>query len=314
MNQTNHGSASLAPVNLEFERHLRQYAASHAHALLEHWEFEGAEDSAEAIHQLRVATRRLRALVEVLGEWAPGHEPTRRQLRRVTRKAGPLREADVNAENLLRLQRSPSSLVEAAALEYISLQISSQRHVERRVTRQVLKKISTEKLVKSLAALLEDLVERLAVSDLAAVGWQVLKAKLGQLAESLEVARASRSGEDLHEVRICIKRLRYAVELLKPLFKQNFKKIHGELKQLQEHLGTHHDLYVLYGLIRGERDRLREQGHRVLVMGMAGPLHHLAAAQRELTDAFFEDSERFNPRAFAALVEEGLCFDEGPTP
>ena len=120
----------IAPENREYERHLRTYVARHAGALFNNWDFEARKDPVEAVHDLRVASRRLRALLEVLGYLVPDHASKRQALRKVTRGAGALREWDVNSEYLAEAIGHSTSHLEAAALSSV---ISYEKEVENEV-------------------------------------------------------------------------------------------------------------------------------------------------------------------------------------
>ena len=54
----------------------------------------------DAVHDLRVATRRLREALRLFGPWLPGEETrrVRRRLRQITRGLGPVRDQDVALE------------------------------------------------------------------------------------------------------------------------------------------------------------------------------------------------------------------------
>jgi CHAD domain-containing protein len=277
--------------------------------MLHNWEFQHHKDPIEALHDLRVASRRLRALLEVFGHLVPEHEPTRRQLRQVTRIAGPLREADVNAGELSQLRLRPSSQLEAASLEHVCVHLDAERdRLRRRATRR-LGKISTEKLQRRLYELVEALVRALLVAPLSELAEAVLSPRVEGLLAALPAhggGLPAGLGEELHVVRIHIKRLRYAVELLAPLLGEAYEAVHAQLKGLQQDLGRHHDLFVLYQLLLATRDGLAEGGFTQLKLGLAAPLHHLAAEQIELAQAFLKGNDSFDAPAFRQLIAEAV--------
>ncbi|MGE3669172.1 MAG: CHAD domain-containing protein [Polyangiaceae bacterium] len=306
MKQTPEDSVLIAPENRDYERHLRTYVARHAGALFSNWDFDAASDPVEAIHDLRVASRRLRALLEVLGFLVPEHVAQRRSLRKVTRGAGALREWDVNSQYLAEMVGRAASHLEAAALEYVAVRVDEHRADERKATAKRLSRLSPERIQKGLHDLVEALVRAVLVAPLDELGRAALEPRTEALLTSLPDAKADASGEHLHQVRIHIKRLRYAVELLAPLLGEGYGSIHKQLKGLQQDLGRHHDLFVLQGVLLAERDFLVAQGRKHLVMGLAGPLHHVAAEQRELADAFLRGSESFDPDGFRQLMQDSL--------
>jgi CHAD domain-containing protein len=73
------------------------------------------------------------------------------------------------------------------------------------------------------------------------------------------------SPEERHELRIALKKLRYASELFLPLLKNSkSKRRYAEtLAELQDHLGRSNDLSVMEGLVqRMTRGKLPMAGHR----------------------------------------------------
>ncbi|MEZ4231494.1 MAG: CHAD domain-containing protein [Polyangiaceae bacterium] len=306
MKQAPEDAVLIAPENREYERHLRTYVARHAGALFNNWDFEARKDPVEAVHDLRVASRRLRALLEVLGYLVPDHASKRQALRKVTRGAGALREWDVNSEYLAEAIGHSTSHLEAAALEYVAVRVDEERASERKLTKKRLKRLSPERIQKGLYELVEDLVRAVLVAPLDELGRAALEPRVDTLLASLPDPTAEGGGEQLHQVRIHIKRLRYAVELLAPLLGAGYSDIHRQLKDLQQDLGRHHDLYVLQGVVLAQRDLLNTQGRKHLVMGLAGPLHRLAAEQRELAQAFLRGSAGFRPDEFRRLVLDSL--------
>src|SRR5206468_9509611 len=66
--------------------------------------------------------------------------------------------------------------------------------------------------------------------------------------------------ERLHKLRIALKKVRYGVELLQPLFGEHYRQIHLDVERLQELLGTHHDMRVLASLSAEAKSNLERQG------------------------------------------------------
>ena len=72
---------------------------------------------------------------------------------------------------------------------------------------------------------------------------------------------------ELHQMRIAAKRLRYTMEIFQPLytnhtpFGKEFGKATDQVKALQEHLGEIHDADVLVPRLEEHMSRLLESGH-----------------------------------------------------
>src|SRR5690606_5306825 len=83
----------------------------------------------EAVHDLRVASRRLRGFGVTFEAWLPAKTRRRleKRLKRGTRGAGPLRDLDVQLE-LLKARRVAASVeLEQAALEHLLEQLEARR-------------------------------------------------------------------------------------------------------------------------------------------------------------------------------------------
>ncbi|HEY0141682.1 MAG TPA: CHAD domain-containing protein [Thermoanaerobaculia bacterium] len=69
---------------------------------------------------------------------------------------------------------------------------------------------------------------------------------------ALTLARGERTPENLHEWRKRVKDHWYHLQLLRPLWPDVLKASSQALATLSEHLGDHHDLHVLEGIVEGE--------------------------------------------------------------
>src|SRR5687768_14720757 len=122
MPKTARGPIALNPSRLQAplaEIPLLVYADGLMDALRRHVPKALGEWDGEAIHQARVATRRLKAALDLMRPVIPDkrHKPFARLLRNLRRRLGPLRDADVMLDHLRELAASPKS---AAAATWLS--------------------------------------------------------------------------------------------------------------------------------------------------------------------------------------------------
>ena len=197
---------------------------------------------AVGVHQARVASRRLREAVPVLGLALPERRRTRldRRLRRITRALGPIRELDVSADRLGDLYTGTPTPGVAAVLEALE----ARRAARLRTLPARLERARPERVLERLSRL------AFLVGDVPAAVWRgVLSARTAargrRLRDALEHAGVLYAGEPLHAARIAIKKLRYAAELAGELRVAPTKTAVRELKAAQETLGRLHDLDVL---------------------------------------------------------------------
>jgi len=197
----------------------------------------GGDDEAEAIHQLRIWTRRTAAALRL---FAPAllAKPARRlrkTLRRLRRAAGLVRDCDVHLEQLRSEAEKPPRRL-----------IANLKH-ERRIGRRELKSLRNrlqkkERLARRSAAVLDAIAWPKRHSSRAApefAPWcrEQLAAQGAAFFELAEVA--ADSDRQLHELRKAGKRLRYALELAAAaMAPRQHRKLYEELSLLQEKLGA----------------------------------------------------------------------------
>jgi CHAD domain-containing protein len=203
-----------------------------------------------AVHQARVATRRLRELVPVLTTHRHQRRGRRLQkrLRAVGRGLGPLRELDV-AIGLLD-ERARGAGAATAGIRAAKAALTTAREDARAGWAGGLDREGATRLVDKLRRLeqrvREDGATKPAPSRLRR---RVLAARLTERARDLAGAVSTCGAllvvERVHAVRIAAKRLRYVLELVAELRLAPVGSIVGRLKTLQDTLGALHDLDVL---------------------------------------------------------------------
>src|SRR5690349_21545348 len=104
----------------------------------------------DGVHDLRVSTRRLRAALDLWLESVPGKklERCRSSLRRLGRRLGSLREADVNRKELSDLrQRRPA---DAVAIEFAEVFEARKRRKRARAVRRALDRSDLPALIREV--------------------------------------------------------------------------------------------------------------------------------------------------------------------
>ena len=208
----------------------------------------------EELHQMRVAVRRLRAILKAAG---PMFEPDtvealRGELAWLGAALGVRRDLDVMRE-------------------YLKAELATLEPVERRGGQRLLRRLEEAReetrleLMKALGedryfALLDRLEEFIAhppvtsaevsLRDLAAKEFKKLRKTVAALPETP-------SDADLHAVRIKAKRARYAAELAAPVVGRAAERFVDKAKKLQDILGEHQDAVVAEGRLRELFDGVR---------------------------------------------------------
>ncbi|MFN8543836.1 MAG: CHAD domain-containing protein [Candidatus Binatia bacterium] len=220
------GSAARAVLRVQLRRFGREVAGARA-------------GEVEPVHQLRVATRRLRAALAVFAPVVAGAETLREELSWVGRQIGAVRDLDVLGEAVGARARALGP-ARCTALAPVVEEIRARRVVAHRALVRALDARRSRVLLARLDALA------------AAPGSRRDGARLGELAPDhvrplvRAVRRAGRHldadapAEALPRLRVRAKRLRYALESLAALA-PDLPKLIGGLERLQEILGAHQD-------------------------------------------------------------------------
>ena len=270
--------------------------------------FETAKDPVEALHDFRVASRRLRAFVDVFG---PLLDPeiairAKRPLRKVTRAVRELRDWDVQTALLAERLGRATVEIEKIALEELLAAVAKRRKREARLTHRRLRKVNLDEVHFSVCATLGATVTRLPAPGPATL--QFLWELLEPFARATAVNRPPDDGlehaEWMHEFRIRLKKLRYALELFEPAFGTAFGALYAPVEGLQELLGQHHDLVVLSDLVDHHR-RVLEQENRATLARTFEALQARLAEEREALVIRFQ-SEAFDAESWRQMLRGQL--------
>ena len=263
----------------------------------------------DGVHDLRVATRRLRAALEMWLAVSPARklDRGRRALRKLGRRLGALREADVDTTELFDLRRRDPS--RAAAIEFLIARESRERNRRAKALEKALRRVDLGDLAKEIRSEAGDLLDAGAGKDLplAAVARTELRGKLPDLARLLERALRHPAPAALHRLRIELKKFRYSVELCAPAYDgRRVPGLIGRLKALQDALGIVHDANALHALIASLRADLRREGLFALERSLLAPLRAVAALSRERTAAAIRELEACRRTRFFSRFEAAL--------
>lgn len=261
---------------------------------------------AEALHQMRVGLRRLRAAISIFADAVEngGADKIEGEMKWITQELGPARDLDVFAADVLKpLQKAKSKdpAVNAALRDF-----------EERRKAAYARAIDSLRSERHRKALL-DLAEWIEVG-----AWAFGEAARGPIVERArtELARLykgiKKRGGDLrhisarrrHRLRIRAKRLRYATEFFAKTFpgERNIRRrddLLSALKDLQDALGGLNDLETRHGLMNGTGG----DGPPPVEMASAipDPAREAASRERLLTDA---------EKAFTRFAQAKAFWDE----
>lgn len=231
--------------------------------LLAHWQRmlayeQGAQEGSdiEAVHDMRVATRRMRAALRVFTDYldAEAFKPFAKKLRRTARVLGAVRDLDVFRE---KTQRYIDTLPAERQSELDSLLTAWQ--MEYKNKRSALNRLFAS---EAFARFKHDLTEFLQMPGASTLPTEkpggmlivyhvrdVLPVILLRGYADVRVFAASVAQPDvtpahLHQLRIASKRLRYTLEFFADVMQPEAKLLIDEVKRLQDHLGDLQDAVV----------------------------------------------------------------------
>lgn len=197
-----------------------------------------------SVHQARVASRRLREALPVLRASVHQHRlgRVRRQVRRMTRALGPVRELDVALTHLDEL--ADRNIVSTRALAYVREEIARERLERRRELLAAITPGKIDKLRQQLGHVATGPETPTSSEAVAHADQQVVR-RARTLAASVQHAGGLYLPDRLHRVRVSAKKLRYAMEVNRELRRSRSTARIAQLKRLQDVLGLMHDFEML---------------------------------------------------------------------
>lgn len=202
---------------------------------------------ADAVHDMRVASRRLREALRLFAPLYPRRELRRwqRRVRDVTRALGPVRDADVFAEEFARLGPELSEGGRRCVAFAIGMRLG-RREAEVADLRQGLAALKLGRRAGEFAAFADEVrsADHLAESPLSAFAHDAVDARVAVVVEMQPAALVEANRAQQHALRIDYKRLRYAVEAFSPCYGDAFGALYGTLTAFQDALGALHDTEV----------------------------------------------------------------------
>lgn len=257
---------------------------------------------AEALHDLRVALRRLRATLKVLAPLLGDavKEKQARRLAKAARLTGPARDAEV-LQGWLAAQRDRLQAPWRGAHDWLSERVERHRaRAAARVTSRALPRLekALPRLARRLAAPAPPLPPASPAAaqppDLASALAPLLRARAAALREALRGVAGAEDAPALHRARLSAKALRYLLEPLRGLPGLGADEALAALKALQEALGEWHDahqagraLHAALAEAAADRARWRDRGggEADFRPGLLGLERLAAAREAEAYDA-----------------------------
>lgn len=220
-------------------------------------------EDAEALHDMRVAARRMRAALALFSPALPARaEGLRQELRWIGGVLGEVRDTDIQLERLASWAREAEE-AEVTSLRTLSVVLERRRQRARIRLSRALDSSRYQLLVQRFTAMLQRGPLRRSMNSRTpalALLPEVVAAHHARVVKLGDRIDAHSSPETYHRLRIRCKRLRYAVEFSRELYGPPGADFVEVMVSMQDLLGMHQDAYVavasLEDLLQGEARRL----------------------------------------------------------
>jgi CHAD domain-containing protein len=210
----------------------------------------------EDIHDLRVASRRLREGLLLFAPCYPGDGLAwiLKRIRKVTRLLGDIRNSDeaalffatladeLDAACRADLSRLVATFREERADELEQLEAGLRKLVSAKLSDRFRRTIDNPSLLAPLPGGIDPFV------PLADFAREALDARLEDILALVPAARLPENAAAQHRMRIAVKHYRYRLEILSALIGSGYQQLHAAVKGYQEVLGKIHDLDVFAGI------------------------------------------------------------------
>ena len=303
------GRTSVKPSPTTTADHVQAYVSElilHFMSVIQNnYEKLRVENHAGALHDMRVATRRVRETITLFEPLflAARINKSLSNVKKVTKVLGLPREVDVNLKLIRELQPS-GGLVARAASEHLNAILEEEQS---RIRKRMLRRLEKTGL-KSLRDELTQLAHSATTTPFkphllfeehqAAIRENFLKLIPRILQDratpvlNFELSPSSLEDDHaVHQLRIATKKLRYAFEITRPLVSIPCEELARDCRALQDVIGAQHDTCMLIERLQRHEAELSSRN-----------LALLADGSRQLLEDLLELKKGYLPRIEAAYI------------
>ncbi|MEU0795755.1 CYTH and CHAD domain-containing protein [Amycolatopsis sp. NPDC005961] len=206
-------------------------------------------DVEDSVHQMRVATRKLRSSLKTFGSVVAEDETLTAELKWLGQQLAPARDAEVSEQRLReQLDEIPSELVFGPLRQYLTRYFAREAEEGRTRAMAALTGKRYRTLLRTLDTLVEDPPRTRRARKPAKSALRKPVRKAAAKLRRAEAATRGLTGHELetalHEVRKKAKRARYAADTVKPVYGKKLRQWRKNVKTVQGTLGEHQDTAV----------------------------------------------------------------------
>lgn len=210
------------------------------------------EDS-ECVHRMRVASRRLRSFLPLFALCLSRKtcDRWRKQLRRLTRALGEIRDVDVQITCVEHFLGHQASREERPGIERLLLRLQQRRRALQAPVEQAIERFTASQLAEEMEQTLMHLVYVSQASGADIPGPYVyrklrkaIRTRLKALQRYAPYVQRPECGDELHAMRIAAKHLRYILQACTPFYLDALREPVHTARTFQTLLGDIHDCDV----------------------------------------------------------------------
>lgn len=220
----------------------------------------------EAVHRMRVASRRMRAILDVFQDCLPAKRRTLwiSEVRNLTRALGAARDADVQIESVNGILGELDDPLHRPGIRRLLLRLKQKREklqvkLDSRLDEYEASGVSEEMSAAFTGYAARNLEVYLYTPDLYKRSFDRIQAAYQEFVSFEEKVQDPANVEDLHAMRIAGKNLRYVMECFASIYSTQLKNQLSVMKIAQELLGNIHDndvwIMQLPGFLESEKKR-----------------------------------------------------------
>lgn len=224
-------------------------------------------ENIEGVHQMRVATRRLRSVLRDFSSLIDlDHlKNSKEELKRLADSLGKVRDQDVAIAALEKLREKAKRQNIKNGIEKMILKRQGIRENRKNSLMEILADSSIESLRDNFSKAIDDLVQKnektfnLVPRE---AGREIIAKSLQEFWHLSESLYNPFNSEDLHKLRIAAKRLRYAIELFTFCWSEQISPFAKEITEMQTFLGELHDCDVWIENLKKRLGKAKDSKHQ----------------------------------------------------
>ena len=222
-------------------------------------------EDCEALHDMRVATRRLRVAFEVFGTYFdPGiPKSVRKKLRKTCKKLGVVRDYDILVENLNKVKHQSTGEDKEFLTDFIIFYCHAREPKREKLISYlngVQYKVLKEKMIKFLKEC-DDAIHQFDKEKMpAAISHRLIGTAMNPIVVH-QPGNNENTLDELHSLRIEIKKFRYTLEFLEGVHEYDVSLCILNLKYIQDHLGEIQDTRFIISKLENYFDTIQGSPH-----------------------------------------------------